>query len=181
MNVVIASGIAAAQGILIKDTQALEVMHRVKAVVFDKTGTVTKGEPKVMEEILYSDGAENYVRRLVATAKHPVAMAVSRHLDDAEPYDCVQTVVGKGLEATVDGQILRGGSAAWLGVENPFKDGNLSLFCVALDGQLIAVYGLSDELRTESKEVVKAIQSKGVEIYLSVVTSRLQRWRLHEN
>ena len=166
MNVVIASGIAAAQGILIKDTLALEMIHRAKTVVFDKTGTVTKGNPEVVEEILYEEGAGNYVRRLVATAKHPVAVAVSKHLGDAGPFDCVQTVVGKGLEVIVDGHILRGGSASWLKVDNPLIDGNLSIFSVTLDDRLIAVYGLSDELRTESMDVIKMMQSKGVEVYL---------------
>jgi Cd2+-exporting ATPase len=166
MNVVIASGIAAAQGVLIKDTQALEVMHRAKTVVFDKTGTVTKGELEVEKEISYAEGAGDYVRRLVATARHPVAIAVSKYLGDAEPFDCVQTVVGKGLEVTVDEHVLRGGSASWLEIDKPLTDRNLSVFCATLDGRLIAVYGLSDELRAESRNVVEMIHSKNIEVYL---------------
>ena len=166
MNVVIASGIAAAKGILIKDTQALELMHRVKTVVFDKTGTLTKGEPVVVEEILYDEDAREYIARLVAKSAHPIAIAVAKYVGDAEQYDGVQTIVGRGLEANVDGGILRGGSISWLEVENPLEDRSLSTFFVAFNDRLIAAYGLSDEVRPESLNVVMRLQSKGIEVYL---------------
>jgi Cd2+-exporting ATPase len=166
MNVVIASGIAAAKGILIKDTQALEVMHRVKTVIFDKTGTVTKGEPAVIEEIIYVEGAKEHVRRLVAKATHPIATAVSKHVGDSEPYDRIQTIVGKGLEVTIEEGLLRGGSVSWLQIENPLKNAYLSTFCVTLNNQLLAVYGLADEPRIESIEVINTLQSRDIEVYL---------------
>lgn len=167
MNVVIASGIAAARGILIKDTQALEVCHRVRAVVFDKTGTVTRGEPSVVAAVVFMQGAEEYVARLVAGAIHPVARAVAMYLGETEGFDCVKTIVGKGLEVKVDGGMLRGGNMRWLGVVDSGLTGvDGSVFCVTLNGQLIASYGLSDELRPESVDVVKALHAKKVDVYL---------------
>jgi Cu2+-exporting ATPase len=165
MNVVIASGIAAEKGILIKDTQALELLHRVKTVVFDKTGTLTKGDPAVVEETLYVDGARDYVQRLVAKAAHPIAKAVSQYLGDIEPYDGVTSIVGKGLQVNIGG-VLLGGSAEWLNIDNPLKGRNLSTFCVSLDGKLLAIYGLADELRAESHDVVKSLHAKGIEVYI---------------
>ena len=166
MNVVIASGIAAAKGILIKDTQALELMHRIKTVVFDKTGTLTKGEPAVVEEILYEEGARKHIARLVANSAHPIAIAMAKYVGDAEQYDGVQTLVGRGLEANVDGNVLRGGSISWLQIKNPLKGENLSTFFVTLNDRLIAAYGLSDEVRPESLDVVTRLQSRGIEVYL---------------
>ena len=166
MNVVIASGIAAARGILIKDTQALEVVHRAKAVVFDKTGTLTKGEPVVVEEQVCMVGAGAYVARLVTGANHPVAKAVAKYVGDAEPFDCIKTIPGKGLEATVEVGVLRGGNTKWLGVDSGLRGKNGSVFCVTLNGTLIASYGLSDELRVESCHVVKTLRERNVEVYL---------------
>ena len=166
MNVVIASGIAAAKGILIKDTQALELMHRAKTVVFDKTGTLTKGEPAVVEEIIYDEEAWYHIARLVAKSTHPIAIAVAKCVGDADQYDGVQTIVGRGLEVKVEEGVLRGGSISWLKLENPLKDGNLSTFFVTLNDRLIAAYGLSDELRPESLGIVTKLQSRGIGVYL---------------
>jgi Cd2+-exporting ATPase len=166
MNVVIASGIAAAKGILIKDTQALELMHRVKTVIFDKTGTLTKGEPMVVEEFIYDEDARVCIARLVAKSAHPIAIAVAKYVGDAEQYDGVQAIVGRGLEVKVDGGVLRGGSIAWLEVNNPLKGENLSTFFVTFNDQLIAAYGLSDEVRPESLNVVTRLQSRGIQVYL---------------
>ena len=166
MNVVVASGIAAGMGILIKDTQALELMHRVKAVVFDKTGTLTRGEGEVVEEILFHSHAREYVKRLVAGASHPVAKAISKHLGDAEPFDGIHVFAGKGLEVKING-VLRGGSLKWLEVENPFEGRNISTFCAKLDDQLLAIYGLSDELRPEAADVVRYLKSQNIQVYLN--------------
>ena len=166
MNVVIASGIAASRGILIKDTHALEILHRVKSVVFDKTGTITKGKPAVVDERIYVEGARDLVKRLVSQAAHPIAKAVSRYLGDAEPFEGVQMLVGRGLQAKCEAGEIKGGSAAWLEIDNPLAGRNLSTFCVVLDGKLIAVYGLADELRAESVNVVKALHARGVQVHL---------------
>lgn len=166
MNIVIGSGVAAARGMLIKDARALEVLHRVKSVVLDKTGTVTKGEPGVVEERVYTEGARELVQRLVAGANHPIARAVAKYLGDAEPFEGVRTLVGRGLEAKCEQGEIKGGNEMWLGISNPLSRRNLSTFCVTLDGKLIAAYGLTDELRDESAEVVKSLQGKGIQVYL---------------
>jgi Cd2+-exporting ATPase len=166
MNIVMASGIAAARGILIKDTHALEILHRVKTVVLDKTGTVTKGEPVVVEERLFHDDAREMVKRLVAGARHPIACAMSKYLGDGEAFDGTRTLVGKGLEVKCEFGEIKGGSPAWLGVHSSITRRSLSTFCVTLDGKLIAAYGLADELRPESSKVVKSLQANGVQVYL---------------
>jgi Cd2+-exporting ATPase len=166
MNVVIASGIAARKGILIKDTHALEVMHRVKIVVFEKTGILTKGEPEVMKEIIYIDGVQDYIRRLVAKAAHPIAKAVSKQVGDAEPYDNIEHIVGKGLQFKIEKGTLRGGSATWLDIESPFGLSHLSIFAVKVNDQLVVVYGLTDQLRPESVKVVNDLKARDIDVYL---------------
>jgi Cu2+-exporting ATPase len=69
------------------------------------------------------------------------------------------------MQAKIGG-LLRGGSAEWLEIDNPFSGQHLSTFAVKLDDKLLAVYGLADELRPESLDVVKAMQAKNIDVYI---------------
>jgi Cd2+-exporting ATPase len=182
LNIVIASGIAAKAGILIKDAGCLEVLHRNSLkVVFDKTGTLTMGEMKVVCNMECGENAREYVKGLVRGQKHPVAKAVEKYLDKGtvnedegkakahqRGFDQVQVIIGCGLEVKLPEGILRGGSPQWLGIPNPLPEGkrNLSVLAVTLNGELIAAYGLTDELRSEAKEVVSTLHKRGVEVYI---------------
>ena len=66
----------------------------------------------------------------------------------------------------IGNDVLRGGSISWLEVEYTLKGQNLSTFCVALNDRLLALYGLSEEIRPESLEIVTTLQSKGIEVFL---------------
>lgn len=112
------TGVAARQGILIKDTEALEVAHSVTAVAFDKTGTPTEGRPSLLACHPARDVAAQEVLRLAAalqaTSDHPLARAVTAkaresRLDVPEARDA-RTLPGRGVEATVLGRRLVLGS-----------------------------------------------------------------------
>jgi Cu+-exporting ATPase len=108
--IMVGTGLAARQGILIKDAQALELAHHTDTVVFDKTGTLTQGVPSV-EQLVTADGNESRLLQLVASAQqgseHPLAKAVielAREKGiDPLPVQEFSSVPGKGLLAEVDG------------------------------------------------------------------------------
>lgn len=110
------TGVAARQGILIKDAEALEIAHKVSIVAFDKTGTLTEGRP-VLAEYHAADGND---RQLLAWAaalqygnEHPLARAVLLAHDERMPMRAsdVQAVPGRGLRGTVQGRRLLLGSS----------------------------------------------------------------------
>lgn len=120
--IMVGTGVAARQGILIKDAQALELAHAVTTVAFDKTGTLTEGRPALVaihpaaghtrDEVLSRAAA------LQSTSDHPLAHAV---LDPARaeglagvPVRDARALPGRGLEGTVDGQTLALGSSRLL-------------------------------------------------------------------
>ncbi len=116
------TGVAARQGILIKDAQALELAHAVTTVAFDKTGTLTEGRPSLVAVLAASGFARDDVLRLAAslqtTSDHPLAHAVmdavrAERLAVPEARDA-RALPGRGLEATVDGQLLTLGSSRLL-------------------------------------------------------------------
>lgn len=116
--VMVGMGRAARLGVLIRDIEALEVLHRVRAVVFDKTGTLTLGKPVLGEIVPAKDGDVGEILALAAAAQsgseHPLAQAVlaaAKERDIAVPrLEAFQALTGRGLEATVAGQRITLGS-----------------------------------------------------------------------
>lgn len=116
------TGVAARHGILIKDAEALEIVHSVSVVAFDKTGTLTEGKPALAAAVPAPGMAREDVVRLAAalqqTSSHPLAVAV---LDTVRAEQLTvpaaseaQALPGRGVAATVDGQALVLGSTRLL-------------------------------------------------------------------
>lgn len=120
--IMVGTGAAARHGILIKDAQALELAHSVSVVVFDKTGTLTEGKPSVVALLPAPAQLADDVLRLSAalqkTSEHPLARAVLEkvraeklRVPDAQQ---AKALPGRGLEATVNGEVLALGNSRLL-------------------------------------------------------------------
>ncbi|KAL7280588.1 hypothetical protein ACG7TL_005522 [Trametes sanguinea] len=179
MVILIAGGVGAKLGLVFKAATTIEQARKVTHVVLDKTGTVTQGRLSVVSRFL--DEAVDFdlseaVFALVASSRHPVALAVAAELDGrgpdrSVPVDVgnVEVIVGKGVEGSLAGQPLRGGSAAWLGVEShpaiqPLFSQGLTVFCVVHGKRLVAAFGLSDTIRPEAHSVLNALAARDVRV-----------------
>jgi P-type Cu+ transporter len=116
------TGVAARQGILIKDAQALELAHRVDTVAFDKTGTLTIGQPRLVAFVAAEGAQEDEqlarAASLQSGSEHPLARAVvaaarERGLAVQQPQ-AVRALPGRGSEGQVDGRDLLVASLRWL-------------------------------------------------------------------
>ena len=156
-------GKAASLGILVRNPEALETAGKVDIIVLDKTGTVTQGHPAVVEV----NGDEAQILRLAAAlesfSEHPLARAV---LDRAQQLQLslpstqeFQALAGQGVQGQVEGQRVRLGSPAWLGGDAQ-GDPRTRLY-LELEGSLIGWLALSDPLRPEAAQAVKALQARG--------------------
>ncbi|MGI9154123.1 MAG: copper-translocating P-type ATPase, partial [Rubrivivax sp.] len=124
-TLMVGTGMAARHGILVRDAQALETLRTVRIVAFDKTGTLTQGRPRLTACVSLSGQAEDDARllrwaaALQAGNDHPLARAVlDAQGHDVEPAPAVsglQVVAGRGVEAVLQGRLLRLGSTRWLG------------------------------------------------------------------
>jgi Cu+-exporting ATPase len=136
------TGVAARQGILIKDAQALEVAHAVTAVAFDKTGTLTEGKPSLVAYEAASGFERQEVLKLSAalqkTSDHPLAHAViekARDLRVGVPAaHAARALPGRGVEATVRGQRIQLGSTRLLN-ESEVEPGGLLREAQRLESQ----------------------------------------------
>lgn len=180
------TGVAARHGILIKDAQALELTHRISAVAFDKTGTITEGKPSVVQINAFGDSTnEHDVLRITAAiqqaSSHPLAQAVmdkaaSENMVVGESKD-VQSLTGRGMSAYVDGQHYLLGSTRLLNESIPDADvytnqaealiqsGHTVSWLIHEQDKQMTVLGLlafADAIKTSAKVAIARLNAMGI-------------------
>ncbi|KAK5143878.1 hypothetical protein LTR04_001741 [Oleoguttula sp. CCFEE 6159] len=178
MVLVVAGGVAARDGIVIKSAESTERAHRVTDVVFDKTGTLTLSELDVAaEEVFSSDPglALSLAMSLVRDNKHPVSMAVAKHLNKQEQQSIrlmdVRVIPGAGVEATWVASSLRAGNPNWLKVNQVPEvarliEQGMTTLCILKDSELLVVFGLRSTLRPETATVIRELQDRKITVHL---------------
>jgi len=169
-------GKAANRGILMRSGDAFQNFPDVDHIVLDKTGTITVGEPAV-SEVVALDSEVSDVVAIAASAEafseHPLADAILAHADsdgidytDPESFD---SVTGKGVRATVDGDEVLVGKPGWLDAESvDLADGRdesqrlrhrgLTVSGVVRDGELVGLIGIGDEIKTDTAATVQRMR-----------------------
>lgn len=181
MVLVVAGGIAAQGGIIIKTADVTERGHRVTDVVFDKTGTLTESHLEVVEEtVLERDlgvDAFSLVMALVKDNKHPVSVAVAASLQSrvqqATVLEDVTSIPGCGMEATWKGETVRAGNPRWLGLDDhptvlEYKSRGMTLLCttVGVYNRPLAIFALKSAIRAEAHNVVKELQKRNIAVHI---------------
>jgi heavy metal translocating P-type ATPase len=181
--IAIVSGVsrAARAGVIVKGGTAIERLGEARAVLLDKTGTMTLGAPAVQETVAFDPYAEDEVLRLAASldqlSAHVLAEALVHDAERrgrrlAEPVDAVEEP-GQGMEGTVEGRRVAAGSATWLrgrGVDvaaaeqvgDGGEDAGLAKVAVAIDGRLAGVIVMADRLREDARELAGELRAAGV-------------------
>jgi len=178
-----AIGNGARRGILIKGGSHLEQAGRVDAIVFDKTGTLTVGRPVVTNIIaLHKDWQPEQVLAYAASSelhsRHPLAEAVIRSTEERRiiipPHEECEVLVGLGMRTWADGRTLLLGSPSLLRSENvkvskkaadwvdTLRRQAETPLLLAVDGILVGLISLRDEVRPEAPEVLKKLRSNGI-------------------
>lgn len=185
MSVTVGLGRAAEYGILIRHADAMQLAANIDTVVLDKTGTLTEGKPVLTHSHYYGDHTEHAVLALAASleqgAEHPLAKAIvlaaeekGLSLQSARDFNA-QT--GYGVSGEVDGQRILLGNRALMEKENiaisahqddahSLADAGATAIFIAVDGELAALLGISDPLRSDSKAAVERLQAKGIEVIM---------------
>jgi Cu+-exporting ATPase len=188
-SIMVGTGRGAQLGVLIKSGEALEMAHRVKTLVFDKTGTLTYGKPKLTDfHIVEGNGdTEDEILALVAGAEsvseHPLAEAIvleaeARGLSFSEP-DSFEAILGKGIQAQVEGRELLLGNREMMGtvikgVDNPLIETKAAEFAgagktalyLAIDNKLAAILAIADQIKTETPATISRLKKMGIKVYM---------------
>lgn len=159
-----ASGILFRKGVLLKSATALERLAEVDLVVFDKTGTLTLGAP-VLENAGDLDDVEAWIALgLAKGSQHPLARSLAEALKDHTPtqIDELFEVPGYGIEGLVNGQRVRLGRAAWLGVEA--ETGTASW--LAIGASAPKALHFTDQLRPGVETLIAGLAARNIETWL---------------
>jgi Cu2+-exporting ATPase len=190
--IMVGSGVGAKNGILFKTSSSLENAGKVAVVALDKTGTITKGQPKVTDVV----PAEGYTQEsllqlaydLEQKSEHPLARAVVEEAEakglQAETVDDFQALPGNGLQVVQKGKKLIGGSLSFLkslgAVDSRLEAQAAELagqgktpLVFAKDGKLAGMIAVADVIKEDSAKAIKELQNMGIEVVM--VTGDNQR------
>ena len=179
--IMVGTGRGAKEGILIKSAETLENAHDVSCVVFDKTGTITKGTPEVTDVVAAPGMDEADLLTLALSveerSEHPLARAVVKHAaahtDDKLPVSDWRQVPGEGVACTTEGQAALAGNARMMqakGVElgglaaradELAAQGKTPLF-FAWGGQLVGLIALADTVKPTSAAAIAELRAMGI-------------------
>ncbi len=179
--IMVGTGRGAEMGILFKNSAALEKAHRLTAIVLDKTGTITKGEPAVTDVIALNGRGE--ALRLAASAErgseHPLGVAIVRAAQDeglplAEPQGFA-AVAGQGVQAVVEGHNVLVGNLRLMqahgvrlnGLEataQRLQDEAKTAMWLAVDGEARALIAVADTVKEGSREAIAEMKRLGLHV-----------------
>ena len=183
--VTVGHGVGAKNGILFKNAKAIETAGKVNYVVFDKTGTITKGEPEVTDIVPYgnitSEELLSFAYSLERKSEHPLAKAVVKKASEenlsAEDPDSFEAVSGKGIKAQKSGSIYLGGNLSFVSefaeISDEIrtqamrfsKDGKTPLF-FAENEKLLGIIAVADVIREESPKAIEKLKKMGIRVLM---------------
>ena len=180
--IMVGTGIGAQKGILIKNAEALERMHRINAVIFDKTGTITEGKPKVTDIVPIANLSEKTLLFLAASlekpSEHPLADAI---VNEAKArgialsrVQSFKNVPGKGVGGKIGKATYQVGSFRLFGElsgkakaesERLEEQGKTAMF-VGKGKQIIGIIAVADMVKETSQQAVAALRAQGIESWM---------------
>jgi len=184
--IIVGTGKGAEQGILIKGGESLERMQAIRAILLDKTGTITKGKPELTDVLVVPGTQEDELLRLVAEAEqgseHPLASAIiagarARGIHLAEMPSRVTALPGRGLEAYVESHPLLIGTRRLFdersiaystldeemeGLESQGK----TVMLIACDRRTAGLIAVADRVKVGSAEAIEHLQKQGIDVVM---------------
>ncbi len=150
---IVSAGRLLKQGILLKNSEALEKLNKIDTIIFDKTGTLTIGKPKLINNSEVSQIAAS----MAAKSKHILSQALAKEFK-GELIDLeVKEIPGQGLIANYNGEEVRLGNARHLGIEAVDAENNNPQIFFKYQNQ-ITTFTFQDQLRTDAKEVINQLK-----------------------
>ena len=181
--IMVGTGKGAESGILVKSAQALEGAHKIDAVVFDKTGTITKGEPQVTDVVSFGMNTDEFLKIVASGEKaseHPLAESIVRHAYEKniklEEVTGFSAVTGKGIIYSVAGKDIALGNKALMeqmGIdvsntdeyEHMARQGK-TVMIAAIEGKVEGLVAVADTIKETSARAVEKLKNMGVEVIM---------------
>jgi len=179
--IMVGTGKGAANGILFKNGEALEITHKVSVVVLDKTGTITQGKPVVTDIVSFGDVTDAEILKLAASAEkgseHPLGEAIVNKAEEDNvklvKITDFKAIPGHGIEVTADKkEILLGNEKLMsdrkinikeaIELSGKFADEGKTPMFIAAEGKLIGIVAVADVVKASSKKAIDALHGYGL-------------------
>ncbi len=180
--IMVGTGQAAKKGVYIRNGESLEVATKLNAIVFDKTGTITEGKPKVTDFFKKSRLGKDKIIALAASAEnnseHFLAKAIVEYANEQsiDQMECSHfySRTGRGIEAEIEGKKILIGNKFWMddhaisveGLMNEaghFAEQGKTPVYMAVNGKGAAVFGIADKPRQEARNAIARLHHLGIE------------------
>lgn len=181
--IMVGTGKGAEKGILIRDAEALELSHKIQAIVLDKTGTITKGEPEVVDIITANGFPAHEVLRYAASAEksseHPLGQAIVRKAQEhgillEEPKEFM-SIPGGGVRAVLNNNTVFIGNfglmeregvdvSSMRGLEERISSEARTPVVVAINKKAGAVFAIADTIKEGSVDAIRDLKEMGIEV-----------------
>ena len=173
----VAMGTSTKRSVVFKDAKVLETLAKCDIIAFDKTGTLSKANLKVLSEQRFLPFDDEALLALASASTHPISKAVASYILEKtctlspfsqDALENIQNIAGKGITATYKGVKIAGGSAAFvksLGA-NLADEGGSSEYYFMYDNKLVARFLLDDELREGAKASIKELKKMGLKVLM---------------
>ena len=181
--IMVGTGKGAEKGILIKSGEALELAHKINTIIFDKTGTITEGKPRVTDILTIKTVDKNKLLQVTASiekgSEHPLGQAVVREAFDKKiqllKTQSFKALIGRGIEAEIDGIKTLIGNRKLMDdysvsikelIEASDKlasDGKTPMY-VAFDNKLVGIIAVADVVKSSSKKAIEKLHKMGIEV-----------------
>ncbi len=176
--IMVGTGKGAQNGLLIKNAAILEAAHNITTVVLDKTGTITKGHPEVVDFIKYKDfDMESILYSFEIKSEHPLALAIVEYTKDKKMFDYnilnYEAIDGKGLRGIIDNDLYEIGNLKLLpnndlasDIVNKMSNEGKTTLIVLKNKELYGIVAVKDEIKENSKEAIHLLQNKGIKVVM---------------
>jgi Cu+-exporting ATPase len=178
----VGSGLGAANGIIIRKGEAIQTLRDVHTIVFDKTGTITKGKPEVTDMVPLPGHTESELLGLAASlesgSEHPLGRSIVERARESgtelEEIENFKAIRGKGVEAEIRGKRALIGSVKLMkekGLDPSLTKADIerlegeakTAMLVTYDGELIGTIAVADTLKEDSVEAIRELEDMGIE------------------
>ncbi len=181
--IMVGTGKGAENGILIKGGEALELAHKIDTIIFDKTGTITEGKPKVTDIVVSKSIDKDYLLKIAASAEkgseHPLGEAIVRFGEDKNidfmKVEKFTAIPGYGIEVSIDNKNVLLGNKKLMD-DRKISLGNLSKtsdelasqgktpMYIALENELGGIIAVADVVKSSSKKAIDKLHSMGIKV-----------------